>query len=146
MRPMKKLLLVAAALAVASAAAAETTLLQSMPSKVRKEVEDVRASCKEADLDSVTEGGYGLVEFKLSGNWAVLVDHSLLCGGCRAGVNCSNRGTRGVAIYMRRGDKWVRVFSDEDAQVSITGDIFISLKPGKKEDLNALVLSFFSGN
>lgn len=124
---------------------AETSVLQSLPHSAQKIIEDTRAGCKELDENKQTSGDEGLVTFTLGGKQAVLIDPMLLCNGCHAGLNCSNRGTRVVEVYVRRRSSWEKVLSNGN----ITGDIFVSSKPGYKEtgqELNALVVDLFLGN
>jgi hypothetical protein len=59
-----------------------------------------------------------------------------------------NRDTRDVRVYVLFGDAWRKVPFLETA--SITGDIFVSNKPGKYrpegQELNALVVDLYEGN
>jgi hypothetical protein len=149
---MKRLLTTIATLATMSSGAnAETSVLKSLPEKVQKSIEETRAACRGIGGDgiSVTSDDDGLVTFTLDGKQAVLIDDVLLCGGCYHGFNCSNRGTRVVEVYIRRGSSWARAISDRD--ISVTGDIFVSFKPGypgdqRDRELNALVVNHFVGN
>jgi hypothetical protein len=97
---------------------------------------------------AVTPDDSGLIQFLLGGRRAVLVDPIVLCGGCYAGYNCSNRGTRDVRVYALFGNAWRKVPFLETA--SIMGDIFMSNVPGKYrpegQELNALVVNLFIGN
>jgi hypothetical protein len=133
-----------------SGATQEATLLQSLPAGVQKDIEETRTSCRSIGIKTlaVTSGDDGLVKFSLGGRKAVLVDEIILCGGCYAGFNCSNRGTRGVRVYALFGNAWRKVPFLETA--SIMGDIFISYVPGKYrpegQELNALVVKLFMGN
>jgi hypothetical protein len=137
-------LIAAAAVAVLPATSQADEIYRSLPSEAKKVIEETRAACKEVEMP-VTSGDEGLAKFKLGGKQAVLIDQYLLCGGsCSAGVNCSNRGTRTVEVYMLEGGRWLKVLSDDE--ISITGDIFISTKPGKREDFNALVVTLYTGN
>lgn len=124
---------------------AETSVLESLPRSAQKSIEDTRAGCKELDENNQTSGDAGLLTFKLGGKQAVLIDPVRLCNGCHPGFNCSNRGTRDVEVYVRRGDSWEKVLSNGN----ITGDIFVSTKPGftqTDQELNALVADLFIGN
>jgi hypothetical protein len=144
---MKKVTAAAIMVASASWAHAETSVLQSLPRSAQKSIEDTRAACKkELDETAQSSGDMGLETFTLDGKQAVLIDPILLCNGCHPGVNCSNRGTREVEVYVRRQGYWAKVLSDGN----ITGDIFISAKPGTYreigQELNALVVNLFRGN
>lgn len=147
---MKKLLLAAVALSmvVATSAVAEDSVLRSLPTDVQKHIEETRASCRSVDVDTlaVTSGDDGLIQFLLGNRKAVLVDDSVLCGGCYKGYNCTNRGTRDVRVYALFGNAW-RTFLETE---SITGDVFVSYVPGKYrpegQKLNALVVNLFIGN
>ena len=128
-------------------AAAENSVLKSLPEEVQKSIEETRAACSGInDNVKVTSGDEGLVTFTLDGKQSVLIDPVLLCGGCYHGVNCSNRGIRDVEIYVR-SRSWVKALSND----MITGDIFVSTKPGYRpsppgQELNALVVNLFFGN
>ena len=120
---MKLSALTAIVLTLAAAPArAETSVLQSLPAEVQKDIEDVRAACREnldargADASqswisptahavaSVSSGDDGLILFTVSGAQAVMVNDLELCGGqCLrgGGGNCSNWGGYTVAIYVR---------------------------------------------
>ena len=136
-----------AAMPVASQAAEK--VYNSLPTAAKILIEQTRKSCREAGT-TVTTGDDGLVQFYLDKSLAVLVDDYLLCSGeCSPGVNCSNRGTRGVEIYVRRDGRWDHVLSED----SITGQIFFSMKPARSTkdlerntELHALVVSFYRGN
>jgi hypothetical protein len=154
---MKKLLLAAVVLSivVAAPATAEDSILKSLPDEVQKEIEDVRAGCREqlmrldgkegrADLawkvPGVSSGDEGLDVFTVSGSQAVMVDDLELCGGeCVKWANCSNRGAYGVAIYIRSGKGWRKALSTE-----ATGRVFLSTDMNDK--FKALVVNVFSGN
>jgi hypothetical protein len=90
---------------------------------------------------ATTSGDIGLIQFTLGGKLAVLIDPPLLCGGCSAGLTCTNRGTRLVEIYRRDGEGWVRVLNED----SFTGDLVLSYKPGYREmaDLDAIVANVY---
>src|SRR5262249_5570583 len=123
-----------------------TKLLHSLPSKVQKAIEETRARCKEVEA-TFTVGDQGLMTFTLDGKQAVLIDPPLLCGGCSAGLTCSNRGTRTVEIYVLQGKTWIKALSEDN----FTGDIFISYKPRGETrfgygELNALVGDLYRGN
>lgn len=152
---MSKLLTTVTVMAalMSAAHAEETSLLPSLPGKVQKSVAEIRAACREAGIgDKVTSNDLGLETFALHGVHAVLIDPVRLCGGeCIAGVNCSNRGTRGVELYIRKQNSWAKAPLAEN----ITGDIFISFMPDAFKgdplwpdwpELNALVVDLFGGN
>jgi len=152
---MKKTLLVATALTTSAytfssvAAQPSSSVLQSLPAEVQKDIEEQRTSCSSLSLSNgtpVTSDDGGLIQFLLGGRKAVLVDPILICGGCYHGVSCSNRGTRDVRVYALFGNAWRMVLSND----SITGDIFVSNVPGKYrpegQELNALVVNLFIGN
>jgi hypothetical protein len=156
---VKKTLMIAIALMTGAfssvAAQTESSVLQSLPAEVQKEIEDVRAACRVIQPSTlpggppiVTSGDSGLIQFWLGGRKAVLVDDIVLCGDCYKGTNCSNRGTRHVRVYALFGNAWRKVPFLEDA--AITGDIFVSYVPGKYrpegQELNALVVNLFIGN
>jgi hypothetical protein len=64
-----------------------TKVLRSLPGKVQKSIEETRATCRRDisdDDNKVTSGDEGLVTFAISGKQAVLIDPSVLCGGCYA--------------------------------------------------------------
>jgi hypothetical protein len=102
----------------------------------------------DVDTLAVASGDSGLIQFFLGDRKAVLIDDSVLCGGCYHGYNCTNRGTRGVRVYALFGNAWGKVPFLETA--SITGDIFVSYVPGKYrpegQKLNALVVDLYVGN
>jgi hypothetical protein len=138
---------VALTMALTSFVHAETsTLMQSLPRSAQKSIENTRAECKELGENSQTSGDVGLVTFTLDGKQAVLIDPMILCNGCHAGFNCTNRGTRDVEVHVRRGNSWAKVLANDN----ITGDIFISAKPGAPgpigQELNALVVDLYVGN
>jgi hypothetical protein len=123
---VKKTLMIATALMTGAfssvAAQPSSSVLQSLPAEVQKEIEDVRAACRkyldEMGIDAsqtwgtpdanaipaVSSGDEGLEVFTVSGAQAVMVNILELCGGqCLKGANCSNRGSYSVAIYLRSG-------------------------------------------
>jgi hypothetical protein len=122
-------------------------VLRSLPDKVQRGIEEFRAGCRDIGVDAnVTSGDGGLLTFTVRGRRAVLIDPILLCGECYHGVNCTNRGTRQVEVYVR-GNSWGRELADGN----ITGDIFVSIKLGGSweqwgQELNALVVNLFVGN
>jgi hypothetical protein len=147
---MNKTLMVAVGLTIGAfssvAAQPSSSVLQSLPAEVQKDIEETRANCSSSGSSrlSVTEGDSGLIQFLLGSREAVLVDPIILCGGCLHGYSCSNRGTRSVDVYALFGKAWMKVpFLDEDA--TITGDIFVSYVP-RSTKLNALVVNLYIGN
>jgi hypothetical protein len=129
-------------------------ILKSLPTKVQKDIEDLRGSCREYgpklkanEPDStyqpeITSGDGGLIMFMLSGGEAVMVNNQYICGGeCLRGANCSNRNSYGITIYRRSGSTWRKVFDTE-----AVGDIFLSTDWVKTGEFKAMVLSVFSGN
>ena len=82
---MKKTLLIATALMTwALSPSAAQDILHSLPAEVQKNIEDMRAGCREhlktidddriKILSEITSGDDGLVQFTLSGAPAVMVD------------------------------------------------------------------------
>jgi hypothetical protein len=128
------------------AAQPSLSVLRSLPAEVQKNIEATRTSCRSTGNEAVTSDDNGLIQFLLGGKKAVLVDPIVLCDGCLPGVNCSNRGTRDVRVYVLFGKAWRMVLSND----SITGDIFVSTVPGKYkpegQELNALVVNLYEGN
>jgi hypothetical protein len=128
------------------AAQPSSSVLQSLPAEVQKDIEETRTSCMSfGDGTSVTSDDEGLLQFTLAGRKAVLVDPVILCGACYHGASCTNRGTRDVRVYALFGNAWRIVLSNDN----ITGDIFVSNVPGSRPEgpeLNALVVNLFIGN
>jgi hypothetical protein len=143
-----------AALAI-SVAHAETPspLLQTLPAEVQKNIEEVRAACRQAWIDhgadpsetisplgprSVSSGDEGLIQFTVSGAEAVLVSNHELCSRqCIKGASCSTVGSYDVNIYVRSGHAWSNALSTR-----ATGDVFLSTGWVKENifEFNALVL------
>ena len=105
---------------MAEAQSTPSSVLQSLPAEVQKNIEDTRAACREylKNIDDSTtgdgfSGDYGLEEFTLSGVPAVMVDNLKLCGGnCYKGANCSTAGSD-MAIYVRTGSTtWKTAHAD----------------------------------
>jgi hypothetical protein len=139
-------------------AQSSSPILESLPAEVQKDIESVRAACREqlgADASQswidpfangvfrVSSGDEGLTDFTVSGAQAVMVSNLELCGGgCFKGANCSNRASYDIAIYIRSGKVWRKALSTE-----AVGTVFLSLDglddPPK---FKAMVLSVFSGN
>jgi hypothetical protein len=202
---MKKTLLIATALTTSAytfssvAAQPSSSVLQSLPAEVQKEIEDVRARCREhlsadaspssspsygawkphdwgptpeipgvtppttapsettpstppgavpgpqtstapASGPTVSSGDEGLILFTVSGMQAVMVSDLELCDGqCHTGANCSNRGSYGIAIYVRSINGTWRKALSTDARRSV----FLSTDNNK---FKALVLSVAGGN
>jgi hypothetical protein len=83
------------------AAIAETSVLNSLPGKVQKSIEETRAACRGISDDvKVTSGDEGLVTFTLDGKQAVLVDPILLCDGCYLATAAPTEALD-VEIYVR---------------------------------------------
>jgi hypothetical protein len=141
---MKRTLFAAVALAALMIAARgeSSAVLRSLPTDVQKNIEDVRAACREIGADtSVTSGDEGLTTFTVSGAQAVLIDELNLCanGQCIHGVNCATGFSHSVAIYVRYGNVWRRSFS-----VDATEPIFLSIEP-YADKFRGLVLSVHGG-
>jgi hypothetical protein len=166
---MKKPLFAAVALSIVVATAAvagnsvlrsplRDSVLRSLPADVQKDIEKTRAACREyfdeqgidasqtwfsdtaAEVHRVSSGNEGLGVFTVSGAQAVMVNNLELCGGqCLRSVNCSNRGSYGVAIYIRSGKGWRKALSTE-----AVGSVFVSTDDDEK--FRALILSVFGGN
>jgi len=108
-----------------------SSVLQSLPAEVQKNIEEIRAGCREylKNVHDGTTGDYfsgddGLVPFTLSGVPAVMVDNLKLCGGnCYRGANCDNRAGYEMAIYVRSGSTWKTAHADGVRN----GNIFLSL-------------------
>ena len=62
---MKKLLMIAVLMTLAAEAHAETSVLRSLPTATQKQIENIRAECRGADL-TTTSGDEGLSPFALS--------------------------------------------------------------------------------
>ena len=107
-----------------------SSVLQSLPAEVQKNIEEIRAGCREylKNVDDGTtgdnfSGDYGLEQFTLSGMPAVMVNNLKLCGGeCYKGANCHTAGDE-MAIYIRSGSTWKTAHADGVRN----GDIFLSL-------------------
>ena len=147
---MKKTFLIATALTSLMAggvhAQDDSSILQSLPSKVQEGIEVIRKACKEESSEvAAATGDSGLTEFLLGGKHAVMIDHGMICGDCVKGVTCSNRGQRLIEIYRLQGKTWRKVLSEDQ----FTEDIYLSYQPGGNADgreFNALVGKLFVGN
>jgi hypothetical protein len=161
---MIRLLAISLALTATSAAwpaedkaQSSSPILESLPAEVQKDIESVRAACREqlgyrksesfdpfvSGVPRVSSGDDGLSLFTVSGKRAVMVSDLELCGSeCFKAANCSNRGSYGIAIYVRSGNAWRKALSTE-----AVGTVFLSLdgldEPPK---FKAMVVSVFSGN
>ena len=130
-----------AALAI-QVAHAETpsTVLQSLPPEVQKNIEQVRTSCRDYftgfGVDPgqsfgyvsprVSSGDEGLISFTVSGAQAVIVSDLHLCGDqCIKGITCSTAGGSSFDIYVRTGNAWRNVLS-----TTAYGQPFLSLDYG----------------
>jgi len=136
------------ALSTGAAQEAASPVLQSLPAKVQKEIEDVRTYCRKHLVNAnesqtrVFSGDEGLEVFTVSGVQAVMIDERELCDGCFKGANCSNRGSYDVTIYLRSGKAWRKALSTE-----ATGSVFLSTDRVKDPAaFKALVLNVFGGN
>ena len=136
-------------------------VLQSLPAKVQKDIEEVRAKCREAlngaaGIESafvvkrigapgwsndqaapewITSGDNGLIQFTVSGAQAVMVSDLELCGGLLLKSGNSNTvGSYALNIYVRAGDAWNNALS-----TMAGGSIFLSADSDGK--FKALVLS-----
>jgi hypothetical protein len=163
---VNKTLMIATALMIGafSSAAAQPSpsVLQSLPAEVQKQIEDVRAACREylvaQDKDpnqswmsstannnkvhSVSSGDDGLTRFTVSGAQAVMVSDLELCGGqCLRGANSSNRGTYSVTIYIRSKNAWRKALSTD-----VVGSVFLSTDWLNNNKFTAMVLSVPAGN
>jgi len=141
---MKRALFAAIALAALMIAAPgeSSSILRSLPSNVQKNIEGIRAACRERGSDiSVTSGDEGLITFTVSGTQAVLIDELNFCayGECIHAVNCATGYTHRVAIYVRYGNVWRKSFS-----VNATGRTFLSVEP-YTDKFKALVLGVHGG-
>ena len=101
---MKKTLLIAIALMTGAfssvAAQPSSSVLQSLPAEVQKEIEGVRAACRkqldyEGETSWVINPDDGLTLFTVSGRQAVMVNNGTLCGVGKGwkGITYSNRGS-----------------------------------------------------
>jgi hypothetical protein len=161
---VNKTLMVAAALITGAfssvAAQPSSSVLQSLPIEVQKQIEDVRAACREyllaQDKDpnqswmsstaikvhSVSSGDDGLTQFTVSGARAVMVSDLELCGGqCLRGANSSNRGAYSVTIYIRSKNAWRKALSTD-----VAGSVFLSTDWLNNNKFTAMVLSVPGGN
>ena len=161
---MKKTLLIASAFMTCAHALPSiggqpsSSVLESLPAEVQKEIKDLRAGCREylgADVNqtwvsplanpvhSVSSGDEGLDVFTVSGAQAVMVNRLELCGGqCLRGANCSNRGSYQVAIYVRSGQSWRKALDTE-----AVGTVFLKTDGLEAPSaFKALVLNVFGGN
>lgn len=89
-------------------ALAETSTLRSLSTKIQKEIEETRASCREQGVrDESIYDDVGLTPLILSGGVkAVVVNDGQICGGeTIKGANCSTGGC-GVTVYVRSGNAW----------------------------------------
>jgi hypothetical protein len=137
-----------------------STVLQTLPAEAQKDIERVRASCREAGgALRTTSGDEGLIKFTVQGAQAVLVDELNFCddGQCNHGINCATGFTHDVAIYIRSGKSWrkalsrsateLRVLTDNfaarfDAEY-LDGDFFVDFTDETNEDLIELMKSRF---
>ena len=145
-----------AALAIPVAhAETPSPVLQSLPAEVQKNIEEVRAACRQTWIDSgedpnqpispltpevrrVSSGDEGLIQFTVSGAQAVMVSNHELCARqCIKGATCSTVGSYDINIYVRTGHALRTALSTR-----ATGDVFLSTGWVKENifEFNALVL------
>ena len=127
-------------------------VMQSLPAEVQKNIEDIRAGCREhlktidddriKILSEITSGDDGLVQFTLSGAPAVMVDNGRLCGGlCIKGLNCTTGGFE-MTIYVRSGSAWKTAHKD-----GVRNDIFLSLDYSRDPPaFRAMVLGIYGNS
>jgi hypothetical protein len=125
-----------------------SSVLESLPAEIQKDIEDTRAACRAylndhgiADANDflVTSGDVGLISFTLSGAQAVMVSALHLCGDqCLKGVTCSNHGGSDFDIYVRTGQAWRKALSTKTY-----GPPFLSLDWWSRDQtaFGAMVLS-----
>jgi hypothetical protein len=105
---MHRTLLGALAIMFVMPALAETSTLRSLSTRIQKDIEETRASCKEQGVreESIYDD-VGLTPLTLSGGVkAVVVNDGENCGGERIkGANCHTGGC-GVTVYARSGNAW----------------------------------------
>jgi hypothetical protein len=130
-----------------------SSLLQSLPAEVQKNIEQVRTACREywnnigadpsqpispftPEVRRVSSGDDGLILFTVSGTQAVMVSNLELCGGqCLKGAVCSTVGSYDINIYVRTGHAWRNALSTR------VGAAFLSTDKETHTKFNALVLS-----
>jgi hypothetical protein len=118
------------------AAQPSSSVLQSLPAEIQKDIETVRAACREHLADGNTEDqawviddNDGLTTFTVSGRKAVMVDQGELCGGKGGkGITHTNRGSSWLHIYVRFGNAWRKALDTE-----AIGRIFLGTAPGTDE-------------
>jgi hypothetical protein len=138
---VKKLLMIAVLVTLAAEAHAETSVLRSLPTATQKQIENIRAECRGADL-TTTSGDEGLSPFTLSGAQAVMVDGLNFCDGgqCNHGINCATGYSHSLEVYVRSGNAWRKALS-----TNATEPVFLSVEP-YTEKFRALVLSVHGGD
>jgi hypothetical protein len=147
-------LLAALAIPAAHAQTPSSSVLQSLPTEVQKNIEQVRTACREhlnaigadpsqpispftPEVRRVSSGDDGLILFTVSGAQAVMVSNLELCGGqCLKGAVCSTVGSYDINIYVRTGHAWRNAFSTKAG-----GAVFLSTDKVTHTKFNALVLS-----
>ena len=166
---MREVLLIATALLGSAhtfssvAAQPSSSVLQSLPAEVQKQIEDVRAACREYLIDqnkdpnqswmsstahrveSVSSGDDGLIQFTVSGALAVMVSDLELCGGqCLrgGGGNCSNHGGYFITIYIRSKNAWREALSTN----AVGGSLLSADWSKDPAAFKAIVLSILGGN
>lgn len=111
-----------------------SSVLQSLPAEVQRNIEEIRAGCREylKNVDDGTtgdnfSGDYGLEQFTLSVVPAVMLSNLKLRGGeCYKGANCHTEGYE-LAIYVRSGSTLKTAHTNRVRN----GDIFLSLDLSK---------------
>jgi hypothetical protein len=144
-RPLATTALLMALAVPTVGARAETPsfILRTLPADVQKNIERIRAVCRESGPDTpVTSGDEGLRTFTISGEQAVLVDELNFCadGQCIHGVNCATGFTHSVAIYVRSGSTWRKALSTFASE-----PVFLSTEYGT-EKFRLMVLHVFAGD
>ena len=137
-------LLILCALTIPPAAGVDPPehVLQALPTEVQKGIGETRAGCGESEPSLVTSGDEGLQLFTVSGMQGVLIDELNLCRGeCIHGANCATGYSHEVNVYIRSGNSWKRVFSNQ-----VTGpSVFLSIEP-VTGSFRALVFSVHGGD
>jgi uncharacterized protein len=121
---------------------AQSSIFGTLPAEVQKDIEAIRAACREGPNERNTSGDEGLRTFTVAGAPAVLVDELNFCAGgeCIHGVNCATGYTHNVAIYVRSGTTWRKALSTFASE-----PIFLSVDYGT-ETFRLMVLHVFSGD
>ncbi len=129
-----------------------SSILESLPAEVQKNIEEVRDRCREwwnergedpsqpiypaLVAPRVSSGDDGLILFTVSGAQAVMVSDQALCGGqCLKGATCTTVGSYDLSIYIRTGQSWRNALS-----TSVCCDVFLSTDTVTYTKFIALVL------